>query len=65
MTDRKQPRREVLTDVPHEKLRELVQDFEATGAADVTASPQQDGRWRVEALFTEDSRYRASGVPSL
>ncbi len=64
MTDRKQPRLEVLTDVPEEKLSELVRDFEATGA-NVKASRQEDGRWRIEALFTEDSRYRASGVPSL
>jgi len=60
----KQPRLEVLTDVPAEKLSELVVDFEATGA-DVKASRQADGSWRVKALFTEDSRYRASGVPSL
>ncbi|MGH8480368.1 MAG: hypothetical protein ACREXK_12525 [Gammaproteobacteria bacterium] len=61
----KQPRLEVLTDVPKDKVPELLEDFEATGAEDVKASRQADGSYRVEALFTEDSRYRASGVPSL
>ncbi len=60
----KQPRLEVLTDVPADKVPELFGDFQATGA-DVKVSRQKDGSYRVEALFTEDSRYRASGVPSL
>lgn len=51
---------EVLTDVPGEKLDQVVADFQDSGSK-VTYTQQPDGKYRIEAIFVEILDSPASG----
>lgn len=46
--------KKILKDVPDKLLKEIVADFQSEGA-EVSAQPQPNGNWTVEAVFTQVS----------
>jgi hypothetical protein len=44
---------EVLTDVPAKKVKQVVNDFKASGAT-VTKTKQDDGRFTITAKFPDE-----------
>lgn len=46
-----QTRKEALSDIPEEMLKEIVQSFASDRAATVETHRQPDGRWTVIATF--------------
>lgn len=50
-----QMRKETLSDIPEEMLKEIVQSFASDRAATVETRRQPDGRWTVVATFDEEA----------
>jgi hypothetical protein len=48
-------RTEVLTNVPKEKVRDMIHDFEAYGAT-VRTTSEDGGTFRLEAVFEDTGR---------
>jgi hypothetical protein len=51
---------EVLTDIPASEIDTIERDYRASGA-ELTVTRQANGMFTLEAVFTRDSRYQASG----
>lgn len=54
------PRTEKVTDLPAEKVREVVEDYMSIGARDIQQIAQPDGKWTVIAVIPESSLERFS-----
>ena len=46
----------ILKDVPDDQLKIILADFQSEGAV-VSALPQKDGKWTIEAVFEDGVPY--------
>ena len=54
MTAEYGPRTETLTNVPSERVEDIVSRFRADGAAKISREEQPDGSWTVTAEFSQE-----------
>ncbi len=45
------PKKETLTDIPADKIDEVIQNYKDSGATEVTKTKQPDGRYTITATF--------------